>query len=454
MMPFQAKQIEPILLVKDIADRLRNSDKVKALVSHQDNHNPLPVDPAFSGDMWFDLPLAVGYPSLLLLFSELASQFPNENWETASHHTVLKIAGCLQGQNISQFSLYTGLAGVCYAIQKASGNGKHYRKLLDNLNNHLIQAIETHYLAPIRNNLNQGKPSPSRLYDLIQGITGIGIYLLENPSNPLFPETLERVLENLIKLSMPLKVDGKEVPGWYLPPELQVKSKQQDSKGHCDIGLAHGISGVLGFLSLCSIRGIEIHGQKEAMQRIIQWLQQQRRDSKEGYFWKTIQQEEDIQKKDAREQFTGRDAWCYGTPGVAASLLLASKAMHDDALKTYAHASLLSVFNRSREQWFLPGPTMCHGISGLLLITQAAAKENACPVLTQKAEMLLDILLEYFNPEFPFGFKEYEPCSNGSFFQCDCSGLLNGASGVLLTLLSYKNKTDSRWHLPFLIHHE
>lgn len=443
--------IDTASIVKDIADRLRDPDRVKSIVSSPNNINPNPIDS--QPQSWCDLPLAVGYPALLLLFSELALQFPEEKWDSAIFDYAKKIAACLQGQRIASFSLLTGLSGVCFSIQKASKNGIHFQKLLSTLNHHLIQAINIHYIQPLESNLQAGKPSSADLYDQILGISGIGVYLLEYQSNVQCYSTLEKIVSLLVQIASPLKINNKEVPGWYTPHELIVESKRHKTYGMCDIGLAHGVSGILGFLSTCLLHKMEIKGQKKAIHNIVKWLQTQRRSSEKGYFWKTVMYDDYSEVvKDKLEAFVGRDAWCYGTPGVSASLLLASQALQDNSLKKYALESFASVFRRSREEWYLPGPTMCHGISSLLLITGEFAKhEDKEFSFSEQEERLLQCLMGYYDPRFPFGFKEYELCQDGSYFQSDQVGLLNGVVGVLLTLLSYRNPKTSWWHAPFLI---
>jgi hypothetical protein len=65
---------------------------------------------------------------------------------------------------------------------------------------------------------------------------------------------------------------------------------------------------------------------------------------------------------------------------------------------------------------------------------------------------LKKLLWDFYRPEHPFGFKDYNPSHGQGYAQLDQAGLLEGASGVLLTLLSLENPT-SWWHAPFLVGH-
>lgn len=442
---------ENLSLIKEIADKMRDPDAVKRIVLDPNNRNPDPIYPDFE-HKWGDLSLAGGYPGVLILLAELDRLFPDEKWDAAAHAYVLKIKESIETHGVYSISLHGGLAGASFALLQASRGESRYQRLMSTLNAHFLERMKTHYLIPFHNNFQDNQPSPMPLFDLIEGVVGAGVYCLQRINDTLFFDIIKEILLILVKFSQPLKVKGKWVPGWYLPQEFQFQEeeKKRFPNGNFNLGLAHGIPGVLGFLAAAHLHGAVVDGQKQAIERITEWIQNHRRESEKGFFWPTTIAFEDEGKSVNNPHFTGRDAWCYGTPGVAASLLLAGKALESGPLKSYALESFRSVFKRTVKEWFLPGPTFCHGISGLLLITHTIAQAMNAEDLKVKTAELTSQLLQYYQPEYPFGFRNYEAMKSGEFAKIDCAGLLEGSAGILLTLLSVQNKT-SWWHAPFLV---
>jgi hypothetical protein len=436
----------------DIIERMKDPEAVKASTFDLASRNPDPIYPDFPS--WNDLSLAEGYPSLLLLFSTLRQHgFVDESKEDTIHRYVLKIKEALEDNGCDNFSLFTGVSGICFALQQASCEGTRYQRMLNGLHDYLLKNIEKVFLEPIRCNIDHNLPSFAYLYDPIQGICGIGRYLLENLSIPHFYEVTQNIVQVLVKLSLPLKINRKNIPGWYSPPNdpFNANNESLSPKGHFNLGLAHGITGILAFLAISFARGIQVKGQEEAMRRMINWIREKSFSENNTIHWPcNVSWEEEIEKKSSTN-LSSRDAWCYGVPGIARTLFLAGKVLKDNELKSFASRAFRGVFCRSQNEWGLPGPMLCHGIAGLLLITREMAKEQECEDLTCKVQELEQILFTFYNPDFLFGFKEIEPCKNGGTAQINKAGFLGGATGVLLTLLD-QSEHVSQWHLPFLMH--
>src|SRR3990167_9230162 len=111
--------------------------------------------------LWNPLSLADGYPGLLLFLSSLKkieidfelyrTHFKNWNFgcakasgfddrtksnfssafgisEEVEHHYVLKIKELLESEGCHSLSLFNGLAGICFSIDKASHGGTRYQR--------------------------------------------------------------------------------------------------------------------------------------------------------------------------------------------------------------------------------------------------------------------------------------------------------------------------------------
>lgn len=428
--------------VKKMAMMMVDPERLKQTILNQKNSS------SYQGAVWGDLSIAEGYPGVVLLLIELDRLFPNEGWDNAVHTYILKIKQAVEATSITDFSLFGGLAGVCLSLAQASRGEKRYEKMLRTLETFLLQQIDERYFFPLAENLKKGEPSAMMLYDLIQGITGIGAYAFVRNDHSL----IEKISTLLIALTHPIRFEGRMIPGWYVPSKHLVLEEDRISypKGNFNLGQAHGISGVLAFLSIALLRGFELEGQKEAIETISRWLMKQRKEIDQLFFWNLLLpfEEERNPKKEVR--FFGRDAWCYGTPGVARSLFLAGESLSRPDWQEFALESFRSVFKRTRKEWGLIDPTFCHGISGLLMITWHMAQDTDDSDLKGKAADLKKMILDFYVDEHPLGFKSKVLGAQGGYIDIDQSGLLEGVSGILLTLLSLEKQT-SWWDAPFLI---
>lgn len=367
------------------------------------------------------LSLADGLPGILSLFAAL------QNCDEIVHRYVLKIKQILEGEGLPySLSLTGGLAGLCYAIHLASQEGKRYQRMHQTLHQLLIKGLDRVYISPLWANIRTRTPSSAALYDAIQGLSGAGRYILEAGDS----ETIQNILKVLIAFTHPLE---HGVPGW-----LNIEGETP----HYNLGLSHGIPGVLSLLSIAALKGIEIEGQREAIATVADWIRQFPIIEENTMRWPYhVSLEEEREKRALPQSY--RDAWCYGAPGVSRALFLAGKALGNAQLKAFAMRSFSDIFKRTRAQWNLPGPTICHGIAGLLLTANAMAGEQEGEALLPHAASLLNRLMAHYHPEYPFGFKDVE----GSV-ELDKPGLIEGAAGCFLAL----QNPPPKYLLPFFIH--
>lgn len=433
----------------EIAERMVNPEAIKALAQDPTNVNPRPISKHFP--VWNDSSFAGGYPGLLLMFATMQKRNVLKN-EGAPHQYVLKIKESMEREGLFDLSLYGGLAGICFALQEASLEGTRYLRMLNTLQSLLIDQVNERYLVPMKNCRDQNEWTMSNLYDPISGISGIGRYALMNLSQPQFQKLAEDITSTLVQYSQPLHINDSQVPGWYLSPKdsINMSNPNSDPKGNFNLGLAHGVTGVLSYLASAYLKGVKVEGHKDSIRHIANWIRDKSFMHDHTINWPySISWDEEIGKeKKAKE--TSRDAWCYGVPGIARTLFLAGKALDDEDLKNFAGTAFKGIFLRKREKWNIPGPGLCHGIAGLLAITSEMAKEKGCEDLLSKVEELQQILIASYRPESPIGFKDVEPCLDGGHAEVSKPGFLEGTAGVVLALFS-SSVPNSQWHLPLLI---
>ncbi len=440
-------------LIQQTAQQMLCPDRTKQQILDPKNKNPFPVS---SAPYWSDLSIAGGYPGVLPLFVELDRLFPQDKWDAAAHKYIVKIKEVIESEGIGNLSIFGGLAGICFYVRQASKGGTRYRNFLSKLDAHLTSHLRAAYLEPFVHLLERSQSIPARYYETIYGLSGIGIYLLTNLKDSSFASLLYEIMDLLIALTRPRVIEGHLVPGWHVPCDslFLEEDKLSNPKGNFNLGLSHGVPGVLAFLSIAALQGIQRPGQGEAMERIVSWLVRKRYASNGRFFWPgSVSFEEEVSSQ-PKASVVSRDAWCYGTPGVARSLYLAGQALQDESLKQFALTSFLSIFASKEEEWQIPCPTFCHGISGLLLIAQLMARDSQSIAVEENVSKLRTLLLSHHSSSALFGFKTLDPMRNGQgFARVDRCDLLEGTAGILLTLLSLHTNGCS-WHLPFLIDSE
>ncbi|ATL67743.1 lanthionine synthetase C family protein [Nocardia terpenica] len=342
----------------------------------------------------FELPLAHGHAGISLLFAELARR--DRKREVGAHAHLTACATQLHGRS-SPIGLFDGLAGLAFASRISSNSCEDYGNIGKVVGSHArFVAIRTDNAWSDR--FDSGTPAVRAIdYDLISGLTGLGVYLLAD--EPRDYVALEHIVHALTLLARTRVIEGHEVPAWW--------NDQTDIPDHrygqLDFSLAHGISGPLAFLSAALIADVEFPGQRETIDYLATWLLRQRRvDGDDRPFW----------PRDLNfEQFTATStapprrmlAWCWGNAGVAHSLRLAGRAMNHKEWVAEGVTTLLNAFDRIDETERIRDAGICHGWAGLLQIMLRAAADGPTDTRVDNlVHRLAERTLECYNADAPY----------------------------------------------------
>jgi lantibiotic modifying enzyme len=140
-----------------------------------------------------------------------------------------------------------------------------------------------------------------------------------------------------------------------------------------------------------------------------------------------------------------RTAWCYGNPGVSRSLRFASQVLRSESLHAEALMSIGSAFRRPWTE--IESPTFCHGMAGLLQIALRWASEERTEEFCNSAEVYAARLIGMHEESRPFGYCSVELGHR----RVDQPGLLDGAAGIALALLSFSEAQQPGWDRIFCI---
>ncbi|MEV6377685.1 lanthionine synthetase C family protein [Micromonospora musae] len=226
-------------------------------------------------------------------------------------------------------------------------------------------------LDAARRRIDQHQQPHYAEYDLIRGLTGLGVVLRRLGDH----ELLRQVLDYLVRLTEP----QGELPGWWCwnGPE---RRQPPPAGGHANFGMAHGITGPLALLALTLRDGITVAGHTTAINRISRWLDawQQRTDG--TIWWPQTITLTDLHRGTSAQRTPLRPSWCYGTPGIARAQQLAAQALHDTTRQRLAEIAFTTCITDPAQLRRLTDRGLCHGTAGLLATARRIASDALTPV--------------------------------------------------------------------------
>ena len=391
--------------------------------------------------------LCAGYPSIMTALAAYQEVFNYEDIDDLIHKYVVKAIDVFKRKGTINISLYSGLTGFAMSIFLTSRNRLKYNKLMDTFNNIIIS--ETHkFLDIIENDITNIKESH---YELIQGITGQLAYLINFKDNEEIKRLIKRGLKYLVNI---ISKDNQGVPKYLITVDnIYLESdKEYYKNGFLNQGVSHGISGPLVILALALKEEIEVDGQVEAIKDTLNFMKEFCYSDNENTWWYgRVKKEEFINKENFK--VTNRASWCYGTPGIARSIYIASDIIGDTEMKELALNALKGLCKMDKSKYNLMSPTICHGYAGILMILDTMYKETRDIEFKYGIDRLIDLLLEEYTEGFEFGFidTDYDLVDINKIVKTKDLGLLEGSIGVIITLLSVINSTDMNWKRIFLI---
>jgi lantibiotic modifying enzyme len=431
-------------IVHSIAISLEDYDQIKELETKQENLR------SFEGTTmkWEKCSLSHGLPGICLLFGRLMELYPKEErWEKDANRYLGYVVEELNQNGIENISMFSGLAGIGLATASVSKDFTDYNNLLAAINNAV-----TNKLASFAGNVISSEGTHSSCYDVMAGLTGVlnYLYLFHNDST-CYQELVEG-LDVLIELTETIIIKGIEVPGWYISNKNQFSRLERElyPDGNFNTSLSHGIAPPLTLLSEMMSKGINRKGQKDAIQRIVDFYFSYRFVNDGREIWKgQIEFEEIKEKRIDSRNLVKRDAWCYGSPGICYSLIRAGIALEDQKIVEYGIENLKQTIPDIQGIY---SPTFCHGYAGIYQILNSVEALVSKQVFLKEKHLLKGKILAFYDADNRYGFSniEYDHI-RGSYRPYDSSGLLEGTVGVCLSLLEGEHPGHNIWKRAFLL---
>ncbi|MFC4912973.1 lanthionine synthetase C family protein [Actinomadura gamaensis] len=290
------------------------------------------------------------------------------NWPAA--HTALR-AAVADGVSIAGgASLYYGAPALAYVLATIDQPSITRAKAIAATG---TATVTRRRLETAHRRIDHRQRPVTSEYDLIRGLTGLGVVLRRIGDL----ELLREVLTYLTRLTEPL--DG--LPGWWCPTGPD-RTRPGPVGGHSNHGLAHGITGPLALLALTLTDGIEVDRQRAAITRICDWLDQWEHQTGDLRWWPEICTLDDLDRGTVRQPEPPRPSWCYGTLGITRAQQLAARALHDTARQHAAETAFTACVNDPHQLDRLTGMGLCHGTGGLLATGRRIAADALTPIPT------------------------------------------------------------------------
>ncbi len=331
------------------------------------------------------------------------------------------------------------LAGFGWVIQhlvnlKIFSLDDHNELLLDSIDGLITKSIEA-------DGLNNN-------YDLVFGLIGKGIYFIERIiGGKNLQKQMRTVTDAILKNSL------SDKHGIYWVDKNNPNSFHGLSEKSINLGLAHGLPGIISFLCMVSRFGEWDERDSMVLEKSVTYLLRQETQERLSSFPNTTALDH-----------TSRLGWCYGDLGVALSLFRASEVLGSDQIKKAAIRIALNSSKRNIDssdvhhckEFDVYDTSFCHGLAGVTHFYSKFYKITGNQVFDDAFKYWLSKLLEQIEKQQHIlstcdtvdliKLIENDP----NFSWIDDNTIIGGASGAGLVLMEIINEAQSGWDRIFL----
>jgi hypothetical protein len=225
---------------------------------------------------------------------------------------------------------------------------------------------------------------------------------------------------------------------WFTPPELLPASERDVCpEGYFNLGLSHGIPGVIGFLARALSAGVEPERSRRLLDGAVPWLLAVAPPGTPARFpqWRGT----------GASSKPARLAWCYGDAGVVMAILAAARATGNSSWEEEARGMARAMATRPFEGSGVVDTGLCHGAAGVAHVFNRLYQATGDEIVATAARDWFGRLLDMRRPgEAVAGFPSLE-LPDGKEVWVPDAGVLLGATGVALALLAATSTLEPSW---------
>jgi lantibiotic biosynthesis protein len=363
-----------------------------------------------------DCTLAGGDAGTALLLAFMSQAHPQQpEWRTASEALLERAFDAVQTRPLSA-SFYSGFPGVAWCAELMHPNGDEAHD----------SDVDTALLEFVSQRPWRGH------FDLINGLTGLGVYALERLPGTAARACLEHIVARLGELA---EARPEGITWRSAPALLPLAQREAHPQGQLNLGVAHGVPGVVALLAGSSAAGVAADQAAALAHGGARWLMAQVLPNSPG---KRL-------AANTGEERAARDAWCYGTPGVAAAMLGAARALHEPTWEDFALSLARDTAQRPPEQTGVVDAGLCHGAVGLAHLFNRLYQASGDLTLREAAVEWYARTLQFYRPgQGVDAFLGWQGGAHAVGLQPDPC-LLTGSAGVALGLLAAVSDVEPVW---------
>jgi lantibiotic modifying enzyme len=343
----------------------------------------------------------VGAPGKALAFMALAQAGEDPRYRVAAHAEMRRAA---EADDVPAIGLFVGLSGLRAVAALLSREEPAYERLVDQCDAYVEAALP----AP-----EQTAVSGVYDFDVIGGWSGARLARCVTG-----PRAADRLTELQAWL---MALDDR----WCCVHPIRTQDPPEN-----DLGLSHGIAGVVAAVALTTT------GTDEPLQTLLAVQARRLAD-------RVVRRGTRMDWPDAAQAPDGaftRSTWCYGAAGIAAALYWAARKIFDDRLARFATDALEAHAAVEPSQWGISDHALCHGTLGIALVFASVGFASGSERLLEAAVRAVEYALEGLERDdaacWAFG---------PDALRSDLSDELTGAAGIILALLTLGGDADSRW---------
>jgi lantibiotic modifying enzyme len=206
--------------------------------------------------------------------------------------------------------------------------------------------------------------------------------------------------------------------------------------GYYNLGLAHGIPGIIAILARYVAAGVDVRRAQPLLESAVAYLRSVASPGSVSRYpsW--------LPTRPGESQ--SRVAWCYGDLGVAVALLSAANALDRGDWRADALALAHGQAARSFETSHVLDTGLCHGASGVAHLFNRMAQATGDAELYRAARAWFDRTLAMRRTDPVAGFPRGLPVDGVMTWEAGAD-LLTGATGVALALHAAISPIEPGW---------
>jgi hypothetical protein len=226
-----------------------------------------------------------------------------------------------------------------------------------------------------------------------------------------------------------------------LPPSYRTESP----RGFYNLGLAHGVPGVIALLGGACAAGVAVDAAMPLLEETVAWLLEQRLPEGERS-WFGYWVGPDVVPQGSRL------AWCYGDLGIAAALLYSARCVGEATWERAAVSIASAAAARPPEQAGVVDAGLCHGSAGVAHLFNRLYQATGEEELASAARFWFTRTLAFQQAGRGIaGFSAWAQSRGGEMAWVDEPSFLCGAAGIGLALLAATTPVAPDWDRTLMV---